>query len=107
MPNKKLSSSHEVNHALSAELEFKAEARRNKLLGYWLADKMGLDEAAAEAYASEVVRSDLDEPGIEDVVRKVMADINDKNLGISAADIRAKISELLPIARGQIEDQNQ
>lgn len=105
MPHNKLSASHEVNHALNAELEFKAEARRNKLLGYWLAGKMGLDEGAMEAYAKEVVVSDLDEPGIEDVVRKIMADVKAKDVQVSEAEVRSQLSALLPVARGQIEDE--
>jgi hypothetical protein len=102
----KLSSSHEVGHALMAELEFKASARRNKLLGYWLAEKAGLGEAEAEEYARQVVRSDLDEPGEEDVVRKVMSDIDEKGLGITQDLLRQEMERLLKVARGQIEDEN-
>ena len=97
----KLSSSHEVGHALRAELEFKASARRNKLLGYWLAEKAGLGEAEAEEYVRQVVRSDLDEPGEEDVVRQVMSDIDEKGLGITEDLLRQEMDRLLKVARGQ------
>jgi hypothetical protein len=105
MISKKFSSSHEVDHALKAELEFKASARRNKLLGYWLADRMGLGEAEAEEYAKQVIRSDLEEPGEEDVVRKVMADIKEKGLAVTEGMLRQEMEHLLRVARGQIEDE--
>ena len=106
MVSSKLSSTHEVGHVLKADLEFKASARRNKLLGYWLADKMGLGEEAAEDYAMEVVRADLEEPGHEDVVRKVMSDIREKGLGVAEDRLRQEMEHLLQVARGQIEDEN-
>lgn len=101
----KLSSSHEVDHVLRADLEFKASARRNKLLGYWLAEKMGLDDDAAEKYARDVIRADLDEPGHDDVVRKVMADIQENGLDVREAALRQEMEHLLRVARGQIEDE--
>ena len=107
MVSSKLSSTHEVDHTLRAELEFKASARRNKLLGYWLADEMGLGEEAAEEYAMEVVRADLAESGHEDVVRKVMTDIQEKGLDIAEDRLRQEMDHLLRVARGQIEDENQ
>ena len=100
---KKLTSTHEVDHALKEELEFKAMARRNKLVGLWLADRMGLGEA--DAYAMDVVRADLEEPGEEDVVRKVMADIRERDLDITEAELRKEMAHLLKVARGQIEDE--
>ncbi|MDP7651337.1 MAG: DUF1476 domain-containing protein [Rhodospirillales bacterium] len=106
MVSSKLSSTHEVDYVLRADLEFKASARRNKLLGYWLADKMGLGEAEAENYALEVVRADLEEPGHDDVVRKVMADIEEKELDVAESQVRQRIELLLQVARGQIEDEN-
>ena len=105
MVSRKMSSSHEVDHALRADLEFKASARRTKLLGYWLADKMGLGEAESEEYAKQVVRSDLEEPGEEDVVRKVMTDIKEKGLDVTEGLLRQEMEHLLRVARGQIEDE--
>ncbi len=91
----------ENKFAHDAEMRFKAEARRNKLLGLWAADLLGKSGDDAEAYAAEVVRADLEEAGHEDVVRKVAGDLGAK---ATADDIRAKMAELLPIAQQQILD---
>ena len=63
----------ERKFAHDEELKFKATARRNKLLGLWAAEQMGLSGDAAQAYAREVIKADLEEPGEEDVVRKIRA----------------------------------
>ncbi len=63
------------------ELQFKVTARRNKLLGLWAAAQIGLTDDAADAYAKEVVLADFDEPGDEDVLRKVFNDLSKKGLG--------------------------
>jgi len=89
----------ENKYAHDAEMQFKAEARRNKLLGLWAADLMGKTGDAAAAYAVEVVKADFEEPGSEDVVRKVAADLGDK---ASEDEIRAKLAELGPQAKAQI-----
>jgi len=91
----------ENKFAHDAEMRFKAEARRNKLLGLWAADLLGKSGDVAEAYAAEVVRADFEEAGHEDVVRKVAGDLGAK---ATADDIRAKMAELLPIAQQQILD---
>ena len=91
----------ENKFAHDAEMRFKAEARRNKLLGLWAADLLGKSGDDAEAYAAEVVRADFEEAGHEDVVRKVAGDLGAK---ATADDIRAKMAELLPIAQQQILD---
>ncbi len=91
----------ENKFAHDAEMRFKAEARRNKLLGLWAADLLGKSGDEAEAYAAEVVRADFEEAGHEDVVRKVAGDPGAK---ATADDIRAKMAELLPIAQQQILD---
>jgi hypothetical protein len=89
----------ESKFAHDSEMQFRAEARRNKLLGLWAAGLMGkADEAAAE-YALEVVSADFEEAGDEDVVRKVVADLAGK---ASAEEIRAKLKELLPVAKAQL-----
>lgn len=89
----------ENKFAHDAEMQFKAEARRNKLLGLWAAEKLGKSGDDAEAYAKEVVRADFEEAGDEDVFRKVSGD-----LGSSATEqeIRAKMSELMGVAKTQI-----
>ena len=95
-----------ANYKQDQELEFKITARRNKLLGEWLAGELGIKGDAVEAYAKDVVIADLEEPGDEDVIRKVMADIVEGNLGITEATIRGKLVELESIARGQLLGDN-
>ncbi|MEE8393510.1 MAG: DUF1476 domain-containing protein [Rhodospirillales bacterium] len=99
----KKSAAHEKGHAIEHEVSFKVEARRNKLLGLWIAENFGYTGKAAEDYAVEVIHSDMEEPGIEDVLRKIMNDIAANNVNISEDRIREKIDEFEKIARGQIE----
>lgn len=99
---KKSSGIHEADHALKQELEFRAEARRNRLLAVWAADRFGLSGDAVDAYVKEVVASDLEEPGDADVVRKVLADFADKGLSMDEADLRAEMTEMIVEARSQI-----
>jgi hypothetical protein len=80
----------EAKFAHDAEMQFKAEARRNKLLGLWAAELMGKSGDAAAAYAIEVVKSDFEEAGDEDVFRKLSGDLGDL---ADAATIRAKMAE--------------
>lgn len=89
----------EAKFAHDAEMQFKAEARRNKLLGLWAADLMGKTGDAAAAYAVEVVKSDFQEAGDEDVYRKLAGD-----LGALADEtaIRSKMAELMIEAKRQI-----
>lgn len=89
----------ENKYAHDAEMQFKAEARRNKLLGLWAADLMGKSGEAAAEYAKEVVKADFEEAGHEDVVRKVSGDLGGK---ASDDEIRAKMAELLIEAKAQI-----
>ena len=81
------------------ELQFKVKARRNKMLGLWIAAKIGLDGADAEAYAKEVVVADFEEPGDEDVVRKVMADVQAKGLDVTERAVRREMDALLEKAK--------
>ena len=92
----------ENKYAHDAEMQFKAEARRNKLLGLWAADKMGMSGEAAEDYAKAVVVADLEEAGDEDVFRKVMGDFQAKAIEVSETDLRAKMQELLAQAKHQV-----
>jgi hypothetical protein len=96
---------YEAKYQLDEELRFKAESRRNKLLGLWLAEAFGLKGSDADAYAKEVVLSDLDEPGVEDVVKKVMADIEKHGLAITEDEIRRKLEDLLHTAAEQIRSE--
>jgi hypothetical protein len=90
---------YENKFAHDQELSFKAEARCNKLLGLWAAEKLGKTGEAAAAYAVEVIKADFEEAGHEDVVRKVAGDLGDK---ASADEIRAKRAEFLAQAREQV-----
>jgi hypothetical protein len=80
-------------------MQFRAEARRNKLLGLWAAELMGKAGDEAAEYAMSVVNADFEEAGDEDVVRKVAADLGAKS---SPEAIRAKMSELLRVAKTQL-----
>lgn len=85
------------------DLQFRTEVRRNKLLGQWIArELLGLEGDAVEAYAKDVVASDLDEPGPDDVVRKVMADIEAKGVDFSEHRLRHRMEELLAEAKKQV-----
>jgi hypothetical protein len=92
----------ENKFAHDSQMQFRAEARRNKLLGLWAADLLGKSGDDAAAYAMEVVSADFEEAGIEDVVRKVAGDLAGKS---DADTIRAKMAELLPIAKAQLMDE--
>jgi hypothetical protein len=83
-------------------LRFKAEARRNKLLGLWAAEKLGKSGADADAYAKEVIRSDFSEPGEEDVFRKIRADFDAAGVGQSDHQIRRTMEELMAEAKNQV-----
>ena len=89
----------EDKFAHDAEMQFKAEARRNKLLGLWAAELLGKSSDEAAAYASEVVKADLQETGDEDVYRKVATDLGDL---ADEATIRAKMSDLRAVAKDQL-----
>ena len=84
------------------DLQFKVEVRRNKLLGLWVAELLGLSGADADAYAKEVVSADFEEPGDADVVRKVLSDTEPKNLDLNEHSLRKKMDELLTVAKDQI-----
>lgn len=93
----------EKKFAHDEELRFKAMARRNKLLGNWAAAKLGISGADAEAYAKAVVLADFDEPGDEDVYRKVRADLDAKNVAVSDEELRGVMNELLGKAIEEIK----
>jgi hypothetical protein len=92
----------EKKFAHDAEMQFKAEARRNKLLGLWAADLMGKSGDDADAYAKEVIKSDFEEAGHEDVFRKVSGDLGNKT---DEATIRAKMAELMSVAKAEVFDE--
>ena len=90
---------YENKFAFDEETKFKIAARANKLLGLWAAELLGKDDA--EAYALEVIKSDFEEAGHEDVVRKVTADLDGK---ATADEVRAKLAELTVTATEQIKN---
>ena len=85
----------ESKFAHDEELRFKAVARRNKLLGLWAAEKIGLDADKAQDYAKEVVRADFEEPGDEDVFRKIRRDFDEAGVEQSDHQIRRTMDALL------------
>ena len=89
----------ESKFAHDAEMQFKADARRNKLLGLWAAELLGKSGADAEVYAKEVVKSDFEEAGHEDVFRKVSGDLGDK---ADEAKIRSQMAALMVEAKRQL-----
>jgi hypothetical protein len=89
----------ENKYAHDEDLKFRVGARRNKLLGLWAAELMGKSGDAAAAYAKEVVASDFEEAGDDDVFRKVAADLGDR---ADAATIRARMAALMEDAKHQI-----
>ncbi len=100
-----LGKTHENKFAHDSDLEFKANARRNKLLGEWAAELMGLTGDAVDAYAKEVIVADLEEKGDEDVFRKIRQDFDSKNVEMSDHRIRREMDELLAKAREQIQSE--
>ena len=92
----------EKKFALDQEQEFKAGARRNRMLGEWAAGLMGLEGQHIADYARAVVKSDFELPGDEDVLRKVFGDLNSAGVDINEGGVRRKMDELLAVAREQI-----
>jgi hypothetical protein len=94
----------EKRFAHDEELRFKATARRNKLLGLWVAEKLGKTGAEADAYAKDVVNSDFEEAGDHDVLRKVKADFDAAGIEQSEHQIRRTMDELMATAIAQIKN---
>ena len=96
----------EQKYNLSQELLFKANSRRNKLLGLWLSDQhFGLQGAAAQEYANELVMIDLDAPGIENVIEKIMLDVEKRTCKLSEQVLREKIAELQKVAENEVKNE--
>ena len=81
----------EAKYAHDEEMQFRVAARRNRLLGGWAAEKMGLTAAEADGYAKEVIQADFEEAGDEDVIRKVLGDLTAAGIEIDEAEIRAAL----------------
>jgi hypothetical protein len=89
----------ENKFAHDQDMQFRAEARRNKLMGLWVANILGKTSDEADAYAKEVVKADFEEAGHEDVMRKILGDLGDR---ADEAEVRKKYDELLAVAKGQL-----
>ena len=93
----------ERKFALDEEMRFRAMARRNRMLGAWAAQKLGLTGAEADAYGKAVVASDFEEEGDHDVFRKIRKDFDDKGVAVSDHQIRRTMDELLGQAIRQLQ----
>ena len=93
----------EAKFAHDSELRFKAEARRNKLLGLWAAEKLGISGDAANVYAKEVVMADFEESGDDDVFKKVRKDLDAKGVTMSDPDLRRTMVDLMEKAIAEIK----
>ena len=89
----------ESQYARDQEMQFKIVARRNRLLGQWAAKKMGLTEAAADAYARDVIRADFEEAGDDDVIRKLLGDLTSAGVEIEESAIRQALDHKTVEAR--------
>jgi len=92
----------EARYALDQQTQMRVTARRNKLLGLWVAGLMGVGGEQAEAYAKTVVIADLEEAGDDDVIRKVLADLSAAGITRTDADIKEQLARLLPVAREEV-----
>jgi len=93
----------EKKFAHDEELQFKATARRNKLLGLWAAEKLGFSGPQADAYAKEVVMSDFEEAGDHDIFRKIRKDFDGKKVAVPDQEIRHVMEDLMAKAVEQIK----
>ena len=103
MPIEKKSAAHEHDHVVKEEAEFRIVARRNRLLGHWAAEKLGLTGDAAESYATEVVVVDLEAPGDEEVVLKLTTDLAAAGIATADGEIRAAMDRCFETARREVE----
>lgn len=94
--------SYEAKYAHDQETNFKIHARRNRLLGAWVAELLGLEGAEAEAYAKQVIVADFEAPGDEDVFQKIWTDLQENNIDISEHRVRKRMADLLEEARQQV-----
>ncbi|MEO6092746.1 MAG: DUF1476 domain-containing protein [Novosphingobium sp.] len=83
----------EAKFAHDADMAFRIQARRNRLLGQWAAERMSLSPAESEAYAKAVVQADFEESGDEDVIRKLLGDITSAGVEISEIEVRAALDD--------------
>ncbi len=93
---------YEAKFKMDADRRFKVDSRRNRLIGEWAASKLGLAGGAIGDYVKEVIRSDFEAPGLDDVVRKISADFAKNDVKISESDIRKEMDRLYGVAMEQV-----
>ncbi|HWK40563.1 MAG TPA: DUF1476 domain-containing protein [Croceibacterium sp.] len=92
----------EAKFVMDADTAFRVAARRNRLLGQWAAEKMGLTPEETEAYRKAVVQADFEEAGDEDVIRKVLGDLTAAGVDVDEAGVRAALEEKAVEAKRQL-----
>jgi hypothetical protein len=92
----------EAKFSHDEDTKFRIRSRRNKLLGLWVAKAFGLSGAAADSYAADVVASDMDRPGDDDMIEKIMADVAARGAKLDVAAIKKELAAIEPVAREQI-----
>lgn len=97
--------SFEAKYKLDEELQFKAESRRNKLLGHWAAEKLGMTPTETTEFAKQVVMSDMAEPGIEDIVGFVKKAFVDRGVTVDEGEIRVELERLMGVALEQLKSE--
>ena len=96
----------EAKFALDEKLDFAVEARLSKLYGFWAAEQLGLSGGDVDTYAKEVVGANLEEPGFDDILRKVRKDFDEKNLDVSDEVMAAELQKCINEAKKQIAEEN-
>ena len=92
----------ENKYAHDAEMTFKAEARRNRMLASWVGQKLGMSDDEIKAYGGALIRADMKEAGDDDVIRQVMADAEARGASLDEDELRKKSDELLGAAKAQL-----
>jgi hypothetical protein len=92
----------EAKYAMDQDTAFRVAARRNRLLGHWAAEKMGLTPEETEAYAKSVIQADFEEAGDEDVIRKVLGDLTGAGCDVDEAGVRAALADKSVEAKRQL-----
>ncbi len=95
----------ETKFAHDAEMNFKAEARRNRLLAEWVGGKLGMSDAETTAYSGTLIAADMQEAGDDDVIDKIMADATERNVTLDREELKAKSAEFLTETRAKLMDE--
>ncbi len=99
---REIEKSHEAKFKLDEELRFKAQCRRNKLLGFWAAEHLSMTGSEADAYAKSLVRLGLDKAGIGNIARKVMTDFEKMGVKLSQMDVTIAVDQFYTTALEQL-----